>query len=275
MRNDGRKDGLHIVGENMLAPLQKGAGLTGPLQSESSSGGKNPTSCLARFKKIQNVVRDRIGNMKLASLFLPGDEIVWRGESGQTLEIEKESIAASAIAFEKLPLGRAGGRAERNAHEEAIDLRFGKSCGSHLLVRVLGPDKKERIGKWVGMSFDGHFMFVHGLQDRALSARRGPVEFISQNQLRENRSPVECEGLLRGIKDLAAQNVAGKKIVGELDAFEVEAQQSGEDFDQSGFADAGEVFDEKVSTGDETAEGEFQFLLSINEGTTSFGVKFL
>ena len=57
------------------------------------------------------------------------------------------STIAPVGAVEQLALGRAVGVAERDAHQEAVELRLGQREGAELIERVLRRDDEEGLGQ--------------------------------------------------------------------------------------------------------------------------------
>ncbi len=102
-------------------------------------------------------------------------------------------------------------------------------------------------------------MLIHGLQHGALSAGRGTIELISEDELGKDRSAMEGEALAACIKDLAAQDVGRQEIVGKLHPLEVQAEQPRHHLHQSGLAHSRRVLDEQIAPGDKTTERQLQF----------------
>jgi hypothetical protein len=99
----------------------------------------------------------------------------------------------------------------------------------------------------VGGAVDGGAALVHGLEQRALGARRGAVDLVGEQHVREDGPAVEAEGAVAGVEHLGAEDVAGQQVGGELHpgAGDVEAAREGPR--EGGLADAGDVLDEHVA----------------------------
>ena len=70
----------------------------------------------------------------------------------------------------------------------------------------------------MGLPVDGDRPLVHGLQQGGLSFGRGAVDFVGQQNLRENGPLGQNKGIGLKIEQIGAQHVAGHQIGGELDA---------------------------------------------------------
>ena len=70
---------------------------------------------------------------------------------------------------------------------EAVHLGFGQRIGALLLDGVLRGEDQERPPAEGGVA-DGHLPLLHGLKQRALHLGRGPVDFVGQDDVREDRA---------------------------------------------------------------------------------------
>ena len=83
--------------------------------------------------------------------------------------------------------------ADVDLEHEAIQLGFRKSVGSLLLKGVLRCKNEEGGVQGVIVTSGRHDFFLHGLKERCLSLWRGPVDFICQNHIREDRPLQKAE----------------------------------------------------------------------------------
>ena len=88
--------------------------------------------------------------------------------------------------------------------------------------QVLGGDDHEGLVKNIGVVVGGNLFFVHCLQQGALGAWCGAIDFIGQNNVGEQGAFFEMETFFLLIVNGNTGYVCGQKIVGELDAFEIE-----------------------------------------------------
>jgi hypothetical protein len=116
-------------------------------------------------------------------------------------------------------------------------------------VRVLGGDDEEGRGQGAGLAFDRDLLLLHRLQQRALRLGAGAVDLVGQQHLREDRAGVEDEGFLAALVDRHAGQVAGHQVGGELHAREMQAEGAGQRMGEGGLADARNVLDQQVPTG--------------------------
>ena len=100
-------------------------------------------------------------------------------------------------------------------------------------------------------------MLGHGFQQCALCAWRCPVDFIGQQDGGEYRAGVELETAFFRIKNGNTENIRGQQIGRELDALEGQAQRCGQCTGQGRFAEARQVFDQQVATGQKGNERGF------------------
>jgi hypothetical protein len=59
------------------------------------------------------------------------------------------SMARRVLAHQQRALGGGVRIAQREVHQEAIELRFGQGEGAYLVRRVLGGDDEERLLQWL------------------------------------------------------------------------------------------------------------------------------
>ena len=85
-------------------------------------------------------------------------------------------------------------------------------------------------------------------------AAGGAVDFVGEDDVGEDGSGLEVEGLFFLVVDGDAEDVGGEHVGGELDAVEVAVDGASEGAGEDGFTDAGDIFDEDVPAGDEADE---------------------
>ena len=154
----------------------------------------------------------------------------------------------TGFAEQQCALGGPCRVAQREAHEETVQLRFRQGKGAAGTDRVLCGNHEERLRQRPGGPLDGHLALLHGLQQRALALRRGTVDFVGQHQLGEDRPGVENELAAVLVEYRGAKNVAGQQVGGELDALVGQPQHPRQGLAQGGLAHAGQVLDQQVTT---------------------------
>jgi len=104
------------------------------------------------------------------------------------------------------------GIAQAQPDEKPVELRFRQRESAFMINRVLGRNQEERRGQFVVGSVGGHFPFRHRFEQGGLRARGGAVDFIGQDDLREERTGPELELGRLGIENGAAGDVAGQQV---------------------------------------------------------------
>ena len=89
-----------------------------------------------------------------------------------------------------------------------------------MLDGILGRQDHKRIIKGKTLITDGYLALLHGLEQSALDFGRGPVDFISQNDIGKYRSFAGGEISCFGIVDQGADKITGKQVGRELDPLE-------------------------------------------------------
>ena len=115
---------------------------------------------------------------------------------------------------------------------ESVELRLGQRIGAFLFDRVLCREHEERLFERVGSVAGGDHFFLHRLEQRGLRFRRGPVDFVGEEQVAKDRAFDEAEnlftcGLIR-FEDVGADDVAGHEVGRKLHALELEVEHLGD-----------------------------------------------
>ncbi len=111
--------------------------------------------------------------------------------------------------------------------QKPVELRLGKGVRAFLLDRVLRGHHKERLFELVDRAGRRHGTFLHRLEQCRLRFRRGAVDLVGQEQLREDGSRSELEFVAPfgiGGHDPRADDVGRHQVGRELNAPEVELQ---------------------------------------------------
>ena len=78
--------------------------------------------------------------------------------------------------------------ANLDVQHEAVELRFGQGIGAFLLDGVLRRQNKERQIQRVGRAAGGDLVLLHRLQQGRLCLGRRAIDFVSQQDIREDRA---------------------------------------------------------------------------------------
>ena len=153
--------------------------------------------------------------------------------------------------LERFGIGR---RAHLRGQDEAVQLRLRQRIRAMKLGRVLSRDDKERPLEDARRAFDRDLAFTHGFEERGLGARRGPVDLVGQDDVREDRSGHELESQLLLVEDARAGDVGGKKVRRALDAAKCAADRGRKGAGEHRLARAGKVLEQDVPAGDQPSE---------------------
>ncbi len=106
---------------------------------------------------------------------------------------------------------------------------------------------------------------------RGLRFWRGAVDFVGQQYVGENRPTLEFELLLDGGINRNSQHVRRQHVAGELHPLKAAIERPREGLGQSGFADAGNAFDQQMSARQQGNQGQADdFILAANDLAQSF-----
>lgn len=153
-----------------------------------------------------------------------------------------------------LRLGFRFGITEAEPHREAVELGLGQRVGALKFDRVLGCDHHERGFEGAAFAVARNLMFAHALQQRGLGARRGAVDFVGEQDVREHRAGAELEAALFRAVDVRADDVGGQQVGRELHPPEIRVDQPGQRLRQRGLADAGHVVEQHVAARNECGQ---------------------
>lgn len=152
-----------------------------------------------------------------------------------------------------------GDVAEADLQRETVHLRFGQWISAPELDGVLRGDDEEEFGQCAALAFDADLVFGHGFEQGALRAGRGAVDFVGEEDVREDWAFVEFEFLLALMIDRNAEDVGRQNVGRELNTLELRVDGGGEGFGECGLASAGIIFEQNVAAaregGQEFADG--------------------
>ena len=93
----------------------------------------------------------------------------------------------------------------------------------------------------------------------------GAVDHIGQQHPREQRPRLESEAGLSGVEHIQAGEVCRQQITGEAHALEGEGKHPRQGFSQGRFPHARLVFDQQMTTGQQTTERQAHLMLFAQE----------
>ncbi len=148
------------------------------------------------------IIQERVGYVDLGSRFPQCSEVTHVHGRLQRSEDLAPVTALQQFAFRILAWVT-----EFDAHEEAVQLGFRQREGAHLVQGILGGDDEERLRQGARLAIHRHLSFLHGFQECALGLRGSTVHFVREDQLREDRTRMEPEGLGLPLEDGCADDV--------------------------------------------------------------------
>ena len=133
----------------------------------------------------------------------------------------------------------------RTMNRSSCDSGSGKVPGE--VLRVLRREDEERIGQRDGLPVERDLPFVHRFEQRRLGARARAVDFVGEQDVREDGPLAEDELAAALVVDRDAEHVAREQIARELHASKLAADRLGDRARERGLADPGHVLDEHVA----------------------------
>ncbi len=133
--------------------------------------------------------------------------------------------------------------------QEAVELCLRQRVGPLGLDRILGCQHDERPGKHQRLSFERDLMLLHDLQQRALGFRRGPVDLIGEQQIREHRPAHDAQFIDTRIEHGVSSDVRWHHVGRELHARVIEGQRLRECANQQCLAESRHALEQHVSGG--------------------------
>ena len=103
---------------------------------------------------------------------------------------------------------------------EAVELVLRKEVCALELEWILGRDDQERLFEPHGPPVYADLGLVHRFEQGGLGPWRGPVDLVGQDDVGEDRAPLELEVARLHVVDAHADNIRGEQVRRELDAVE-------------------------------------------------------
>src|SRR6476646_5757953 len=101
-------------------------------------------------------------------------------------------------------------------------------------------------------TLNSHLSFRHGFQQSRLSLRRGAVDLVGEDNIRENRTGFPFENSTVLLINRQADHIRRKQVGGELDTLESAIQCASQSVSERGFTDTRNVFDQKMTAGNQS-----------------------
>lgn len=123
----------------------------------------------------------------------------------------------------------------------------------------------------MGFAVDGDVAAVHDFEEGGLGLGGGAIDLVGENDGGEDGAFFEDKLLGVCVVDGDAGDVTGKEVAGELDAGEGAGERVGE----GGFADAGEVFDEEMTAGEQANDSALNDVVFAFDGAAHVGAQLI
>ena len=107
-------------------------------------------------------------------------------------------------------------------------------------------------------ALDRHLPLLHRLEQRGLRLRRGAVDLVGEQQVREDRAGPELEVGVALVPDRRARDVRGHEVGRELDAGEADGRDLGERARRERLRQAGVVLEQHVAVREEAHKDELE-----------------
>ena len=252
VREDGHGQALDVVGDGVIAAVEQRQSLR---RAEERLGAARADAQGQRFVGAR-LLDD--GEHVIDQRFFDRDARARRPEAAgrrRPARPDRRHSGRRTGVADDLAFAGGVGIADAQAHQEAVELRFGQRIGAVVLHRVLRGDHHERARQRMRPAVDGDLAFVHGFEQRGLRLGGGAIDLVGQQKIAEDGAGLELEGFGMDIVDGDAQNVAGEHVAGELEAVEAAGDGAREGMRERGFADAGDVLDEQVAARQQARRG--------------------
>ena len=159
----------------------------------------------------------------------------------------------------------------------AIDelVREGEQWGLPDETRVLRREHEERLGQAMRLSGGRHRMLLHGLQQGRLGFRRGTVDLVRENDVREDGTLGELEKAAPGrmllLEQLGPRDVRGHQVGRELHPGERQLECFGDGLDEQRLGEAGNADEQDVAAGEQRRDEIVDGLLLADDASADLG----
>ena len=203
----------------------------------------------ARPHQAQRVAHHRLGHRHAPHQALEGDQV---GAVDRALELRVEDRRRGADDFVFLVFRRV---LDHDVEHEPVELRFRQRIGAFELDRVLRREHVERLFELIGPALDRDPVLLHRLEQRRLRLRRGAVDLVGEDDVREDRPRGEDHLAAAGgrvlLDDVRAGDVGRHQVGRELDAVELQLQDPREGMNQERLRQPRHADDQAVAADEE------------------------
>ena len=200
-----------------------------------------------RGYEVRDVADDLVVDLHLRDRVLHLEETFGRRDALQLCGLEVRGVESIAHVPEELLLDLLRRVVDQDLEEEAVELRLGQRIGACALQRVLRGEHEVGLRQRVRHAVDRDGPLRHRLEHRALRLRRGAVDLVREQDVREHRAVPELELALLRVVERRARHVGRHEVRRELHAAKVTAQDVPERSHEQRLSDAGDTFEQHVS----------------------------
>src|SRR5881409_475587 len=253
MGERGHRDRLHIVRGHEV-PARDGGPSARHLQEGQGAPRARADIDLAvgprRRDDVDHVPFDGGLDVDVLDRGLEGADLVGRCH-GLDRRVVRPAFSASLEDLDFLLSRRV---ADVDLQQEPIDLGFRERIGALVLDRILRRDHEEGPVQRERLALQRRLAFLHRLEERGLGLRRGAVDLVRQEDVREDRAASEDEVAGLAVEHVRPRDVRRQQVRRELDAAEREAEARREAFRDQCLRQPGDVFDQQVAVSEDRPE---------------------
>ena len=178
-----------------------------------------------------------------------------------------DRVGPALGALEQKPALVVPGRIpDRDTHQESIELSLGQGIRALVLDRVLGREHDERPLQRMGVPVGRHLLLLHRLEQRCLRLRRGAIDLVGEEEVREHGARLEAEDGIALVVDRRARDVRGHQVGRELDAREPHRADTRDRPRDERLGKPRKVLDQNVSVGEQAHQDELDLRALADHG---------
>ena len=120
-----------------------------------------------------------------------------------------------------------------------------------MLDRVLRREHEERLAEKEGLAADRHLLLLHRFEQRRLHLGGRAVDFVGEDQVREQRPLLRIELLRTLVEDHRPDHVGGQQVRRELDPRKADPQALGDGPNGEGLGESRHALEQDVTPGEQ------------------------
>ena len=182
-------------------------------------------------------------------------------------------LRAFGCAIEHFGQFSGAGIIHQQLEKEPVQLRFGQRVGSLLVDGILCRQHEKRLGQSPHFPGGGYLLLLHRFEQRGLGLGRRAIDFISQDQVREDRASLKLEfATALGVfhDEVGPEDVGRHQVGGELDAVERKLEDFAQRADEQRLAEAGHAFEQHMAASENGDQCPFDDRVVANDHLADF-----